>query len=76
MQKKDWDSKKCLSFIRNHVKFNINVPTYEDHYCHKWEVDFKEKSQEKITDGLKKLYNEHRQLYIAYNQKVTRPNQS
>ena len=77
--KKRWSFKKILNFYQDHEnepQFHSKIPNDIAHYSHKWEVGFKEKKKEKMVEGLDHLYEEHQNLYQAYNERVTRPNEA
>jgi len=77
-EEKRWDFKKILQFFSDVLKKTGSTlaPTDLSDYYHKWQVEFKEKKQEKTWTGLGKLYQEHKNLYLAYERDVTRPNES
>ena len=70
-----WNFKKILKFYEDNVDRSI-VPSDEVHYCHKWQSEFKEKSNEKTMENLEQLYEEHLNFYFIYEGKVTRPKEA
>ena len=76
---KRWDFKKILRFYRDNEAASQLVSkakTDEANYWHKWQVEFKEKIKEKTPENLEILYEEHKTLYIANIERITRPNEA
>ena len=76
---KRWNFQKVLDFYQsneeNFAKL-IKRPKNEDHFCHLWQVEFKEKIAEETKEGLEKLFMEHLDLFWAYDGNVTRPTEA
>ena len=61
-----WDFKRAMQFYHD-TKIVSKIPNDEAHYCHKWQVELKEKNEGNSLQSLEKLYEEHQKLYKSYD---------